>query len=516
MAVEEGWRELLLKMQVSELAKKYILSIDEEAKECFEKTLGFIQDRIKKEVLSAPLISSNNFMRNIIEKEMGDFVQTIISLMDYYAEGVYYSGKLITRKKLKLAKQQPNHGEKYSFTSNDKQFINLYKSNKLTQLTLQFDNAIVNYLVERITSKKIQGKWNLDGDEDYTHFEYSKQELSDEEMNGVIKVVENSFSGVFDEFMDAIAREIIQLFRRAQIEEFKNLGIDAVVFISEDESLCCPICNARSGKITSLSDSISDYGVNGGTNHSFCKLSIDPVISYRNQITDLSILAEVNTHVETSPFMKHKSTFLNKEIHTHIDFKISNFEFKNVPIEMEYRVIKLIKKFQIYAKQFMSDTTFVFVDNITDVDDWFQSVKTHYLSKDENEFKANNEACIAQDKLRFKIASFDYDNIYYVSPMSFDAQLIENMLVRKIVGDKITVTEWVKNRYTEKVNSKHIGTGIAVFQDPFISYLAQDTAEDYLIESTIAYVNQPNKLKSIDKSVFDYIKENIFNSVEFF
>ncbi|MNM43639.1 hypothetical protein D3C81_545200 [compost metagenome] len=500
ITIEEGWRELLLKMQVSEVVKKYILSIDEEAKEYFEKTLGLIQNRIKQEVLSAPLVSGYNTMRSIIEKEMSEFVQTVVSLIDYYSEGIYFSGKIVSRKKLRLGKPKVENGEKYSFTNNDRQFIDSYKSNQLEKFKIQFNEALVNYLVEKITNQK---------------FDYTKQELSEDESNEVIKIVINLFSNVFDEFMDATAREIIQLFRRAQIEEYRNLGIDSVTFLAEDEVLCCPVCNARAGKVVKLNDSIDRFGIISGNNHSFCKVSIDPVISYRNQITTIKSSSEVSTHSEYSPF-KFNSIFLNSEIVKNVDFKIGSFEFEQVPIEMEYRVNKLIKKFQVYSRKFLTNKKFIFVDNIADVDEWFQSVKNHYLTKGKSDFEANNEAYIAQDKLGFNLASFDCGDICYLSPTSFDSQPVENMIVRKIVADQIKVDSWVIEKYNERVDSKHFGYGMTIFQKPFVSYLAQDSAESYLIESVVAYVNQSSKLKSLDAEMFDYIKNNIFDSIEFF
>lgn len=482
------------------MVKKYILSIDEEAKEYFEKTLDLIQTRIVQEVLSASLVSGYNTIISIIEKEMGEFVQTVVSLIDYYAEGIYFSGKIVSRKKLRLGKPKIENGEKYSFTNNDRQFIDSYKSNQLENFKLQYSNALVKYLIEKINTQE---------------FDYKKQELSEDESKEIVEMIVNLFSNVFDEFMDGTAREIIQLFRRAQIEEYRNLGIDSVTFLAEDESLCCPVCNTRAGKVVKLNDSINKFGVIAGNNHSFCKVSIDPVISYRNQITTLRSSSEVNTHSEYAPF-KFNSIFLNNEIVKNVDFKIGNLEFEQVPIEMEYRVNKLIKKLQIYSKKFLTSKKFIFVDNIANVDEWFQSVKNHYIAKGKSDFEANNEAYIAQDKLGFNLASFDCGDVCYLSPTSFDSQPVENMIVRKIVADHINVDDWVNEKYNERINSKHVGHGMAIFQKPFISYLAQDSANSYLIESVVAYVNQPTKLKSLDSEMFDYIKNHIFDSIEFF
>lgn len=500
------------KTQVSKVVKRYILSIDSEAQEYFEKTISLIEKQIREDVLGTPLISSNDHIRTIVEKEMKDFIHTIISLIDYYVEGIYDSGKNVSRKKLKLNKEQPKNGEKYSFTLKDKYFIENYKANKLTDLNSDLEKAVVDYVTELIFDK-INNKWRLN---DEAQFAYIKQELVDDEMSDIINIVTTTIRSVFDEVMDIVSREIILLFRRAQIEEYRNLGINVVTFITEDEELCCPVCAAKSGKIFKIDNVIDEYGIKGGTNHSLCKYSIDPVINYQDQLTEINVFSEMSTSPEFTPFVDNNSMFIDSNIKTRIDFEIDKFKFKNVPIEIEYRINKLIKKFQIYAKQFIRDIEFIFVDNITDNDDWFKSVKEHYISKGENEFDATNKALKAQDDLKFKIASFDYDNKYYISVNSFDSQLIEDIIVRKIIKDHIQVDNWIKNKFEERKQSKHIGYGLVIYEKPFISYLAQESAGDYLLESAIAYVNQPKKLKAIDNEIFEYIKENIFKGIQFF
>lgn len=497
------------------MVKKYILSIDSEAKEYFDKNLLLIETQLKEGVLGTPLVSSNKYIVPIVEKGVREFIQTAISLVDYYVEGIYDSGKKVSRKKLKLKNQTPQDGKRYSFTRNDETFIDKYKTSKLTSLNMEFDKAVSDYVVEKIT-EKMQSKWKFSDDEDSKAFDYSKQELVDDEMKGIIDIVKNSITDVYDELMDMITREILVLFKRAQIEEFKNLGINTITIIAEDESLCCPVCTAKSGKVSKIDETIDEYGLRDGTRHSFCKYSIDPVISYQNQLTTINPFSEVSIHSEYNSSFDDSSIRLNNEIKTNVDLTISSIKFTNVPIEVEYRVTKLLKKFQIYAKQFLREIEFIFVDNITEENDWFQSVKNHYIQEGKNDFEATNEALRAQDNLKFKVASFDFDDKYYVSVMSFDSQLVEEIITRKMVKDNLVISNWVNERYEEKQKTKHIGNGIVIYEDPFISYLSQETPEDYLLESVVAYINQPKKLEELDKKIFDYIKENVFNNIQFF
>lgn len=500
---------------MSKMVKKYILSIDSEAKEYFDNNILLIEKQLKDDIFKTPLVSSNKHITPIVKRNVEDFINTIISLVDYYTEGIFDSGKNVSRKKIKLEKQIPEKGQRYSFTKNDELFIDKYRSQKLSLLNSELDEAVVKYVVHNINNK-IESKWRIDL-EDVTELDYSKQELIDDEMDVIINIVKDCLSNVYDQIMDIVTREILVLFRRAQIEEYKNLGIDTLTTIIEDESLCCPICAVNSGKIKKLDDFIDDYGLKIGNEHSLCKYSIDPVISYQNQITNIYIDSTVNIHTEFNNSVNIDSLHLNNEIKSKIDFEIGSLKFKNVPIEVEYRITKLIKKFQIYAKSFLTDIEFIFVDNISDIDDWFKNVKQHYITtKNMNDFQATNEALKAQDNLKFKVASFDFGKIYYVSIMSFDSQLVEEILTRKLVTDRLKVDGWVQKRYDEKINSKHIGNGIVIYQDPFISYLSRETPEDYLLESVVYYINQPKKLRELDKQMFDYIKENVFNGIQFF
>lgn len=497
------------------MVKKYILSIDNETKEYFDNSLASIEKQLKEEILGTPLISSNRHIIGVIERNMTGLIETVVSLMDYYTEGIYNSGKNISRKKLKLKKELPADGKRYCFTQNDELFIDKYKSNKLTEFNAELNKSIVEYVTSIIT-EAMQDKWRLDT-EDTTIFDYSKQQLVDDEMKDILDMIKENISGIYEELMDVVSREILVLFRRAQIEEYKNLGISVVTMISEDESLCCPVCTAKSGKVTKIEDIVSEYGLKSNTQHSYCKYSIDPVISYQNQVTTVNSSSEVGQHSEFTNIINDSGIHLNNEIKTNIDLTIDSFKFTNMPIEIEYRVAKLVKKFKMYAKNFMRDIEFIFVDNISDEDDWFKNVKEHYIStKEMNDFNATNEALHAQDNLKYKVASFDNGNKYYISVMSFDSQLVEEIITRKIVKDLLKINDTVNEIFEQKINSRHIGNGLVIYQDPFVSYLAQESSEDYLLESVVDYVNQPKKLQAIDEKMFNYIKENVFNNVQFF
>lgn len=503
---------MLEKMKVSKLVKQYIVSIDEEIKEYFGKTTQLITESVKKDVLGTPLVSSNHAISSIVEKHMKDLIHTSISIIDYYVEGIYNSGKQVSRKKLKLKNPPKVKGERYPFTQNDKLFIDKYKSHRLSSMNRELNVAVVEYLTYLISSK-INGRWNLDEDNNFEVLEYMKQELVDDEMDEILKFVVNSLDSIYDEFFETIVREAIVLFKRAQLEEFNNLGINIVTFFSIDESSNCPICNAKSGKIFTLDAMLSDLGVKDGTRHAFCKYTIDPVISYKNQVTDFKP-KEFGLHSEYD-LSNEIDIKLSPEIQTRIDFNVNKMKFINAPVEIESRITNVIKKIQIYAPSYLQEFEFKFIDNIADDPEWLDAVKNHYMEQGKNEFEANNEALRAQDNLKFSVATFTKDNRVFISPMSLDSQPIENLILREIFKPQLEFSNEVESLFKERKDSKYVGNGVAFYKKQFISYLAEESVSDYLVESVVSYIVNPNKLKAIDEQVYDYIKENVFDSIEF-
>lgn len=495
---------MLEKMKVSKLVKQYIVSIDEETKEYFGKTTQLILESVKKDIFGTPLVSSNKAVIPIIEKHVKDAIYTSISIVDYYVEGIYNSGKLVSRKKLKLQNPPRVKGEKYSFTQNDKLFIDKYKSHRLSFMTHELTTAIVDYLSHLISSK-INSEWDIN--------EYNKQELVDDEMVDILKLIKDSLDSIYDEFFETIVRELIVLFKRAQLEEFNNLGINTVTFFSIDESSNCPVCNAKSGKIFTIDSITTDLGLKDGSRHAFCKFTIDPVISYKNQVTDFKP-KEFGLHSEYD-LTNDIDLKLNPEIKTRIDFEINKMKFINAPIEVESRINNVIKKLQIYVPQYLKEYEFKFIDNIADDQEWLDSVKNHYIAQGKNEFEASTEALRAQDNLKFSIATFTTNNRVLLSPMSLDSQPIENLILREIFKSQLTSSKELDDLFKDRKDSKYVGNGVAFYKKQFISYLAEESVEDYLIESVISYIISPNKLKVIDEGIYKYIKDNVFDSIEF-
>jgi hypothetical protein len=183
-----------------------------------------------------------------------------------------------------------------------------------------------------------------------------------------------------------------------------------------------------------------------------------------------------------------------------------------MPVEIEHRMQKMFSKIKINFSKILRKVDFIFVDDITQLSDWFDNLKNYYLDSGKSDFDASNETYRAQDKYKFDVSTFHCDDKIYISALSFDSQKIENCILRELIRDQFEVSEKVQEMFNDKIRSKVICNGSVFYKKPFISYLAEDSAESYLIESITYYINQKFKLEKVDRDIFDYIKNNIFNS----
>lgn len=511
MKIEESWIDSLEKMQVSKLVKNYIVSIDEEVRDYFEKTITNIQERTKVEIFSSPLVSGNYILSDIMEDEMRKFSDSAAAVVDYYVDGIYHCGKTSSRSKLKLSKQKPLSGERYYFTHKDQMFIDGYKSVQVGKIRSSIDYVTFK-LIQDFIKFKLNGKWIDDGDDDYVYLDYKGQEFSEEDIQNVFQLIEKTFSPIYEYIMDEIIREIIVLFQRAQIEEFCSLGINIFTTFADDDERCCPICSVKSGKILKLEEIVDgQFGVRDGIEHALCKYAIEPVISYRDQITSVHFMSELGKKPEDYAFSNYDA-HLSADIVKYVDVDFGIVSCVNVPIEMEKRLKSLMSHVKIYYGDFLTKKEIIFRNDISNVSEWVDSVKDFYMEKGNSDFQATNLSLKDQDNLTNQIASFNTNDKIFISSLSFDSQPIEHLVLREIFRNNIKVSEDVKKIYEDKIKTKKVAHGVAIYKDPFVSYLAEDSPFDYLLESLIFYVAQSNKLKYVDEKIYNYIKENL-NSI---
>ena len=75
--------------------------------------------------------------------------------------------------------------------------------------------------------------------------------------------------------------------------------------------------------------------------------------------------------------------------------------------------------------------------------------------------------------------------------------------------------DWFKDKYNEKIKDKNVVDDIVIYKNPFISFISEIDHVNYLKESIVYYIIDKEKLERLDIETFNYIKENIFNNLEF-
>lgn len=443
----------------------------------------------------------------IIKNELELFVDKLSDSLKFYSKGIFYSGKITVKKKLKL---KIDRTKKYDFTHSDSLFIENYIVEKLPQFENMLKYASVGYITEEIT-KAIREQWNIETEED-GKFVYNKQELIDDELDEITEIVLSTTYSIYDELLETTIKEAILLFKRGQLEEYKNLNINKVTIKSSNDSSSCNVCKVRSNNVLDVNDLTKEFDLNQDIIHPFCKITIEPVINYD------ALKSKINKDYnlsESAIVDGMDNLHLNTNIETNIkQIVLGKLTFNNVPIETEERINKLFSKIKIYLSDYIKQLEFEFVKDIVDLEVWFNDYKSQYLEK--GEFKSDNEAYIAQDKLKGLISSYKTGNKIYISNFSMLTENIEDVIIREMFRDfKVEDQQWWKEKYEEGIKDDKIGEGLSLTKSIFVNYLSRESLEDFILESIVFYINNPNTLRGIDEKVYNKIKSN-FNGIQFF
>lgn len=494
-------------LKVSKLIKNYLLSISNETQDNFKETLKVINQRTTEEVFKQPLQSSNLIIKDIIKDELDRFIDKLADTLRFYSKGIFYSGKIVVKKRLKL---KIDKTKKYDFTHSDSLFIENYLTEKLSQFEDMLKYASVGYTVEEIILK-IREQWNIETDSN-GDFIYKSQELIDDELDEILNIVLDTVSSIYDEVLETSIKEMIMLFKRGQIEEYRNLNINKITIRGSQEEGCCNVCKTRSNNVLDIDSLTNNFDLNQDIIHPFCKITIDPVINY----DDISI-REYGREYKLSE--QPISQGLD-EMHLHGELKptietlqLGKLSFYNVPIEIEERINKLYSKIRIFLSDYIKPLEFHFINDITEDENWFNDYKHQDF---ENDFKSSNKAYKAQDELRGSISSYKSKDKVLISNFALLSESIENMIIREIFRDiNIQNEDWWKSKFEDGNKEDKIGEGLSITKSVFVNYLSRQSVEDFILESIVFYVNNPASLRGIDEEVYYKIKE-AFNGIQFF
>lgn len=488
--------------------KQYLVSINDEVQENFKSTIQSIKQKMTEEVFETPFQSGFSAIKTIVDFSLDKFIDDVVTIMDYYTNGIYDSGKNIARKKLKLStKKEP--GQRYNFTHLDEMFIDRFKYQQLTSFGDKLKKASVSYVVYKI-SNKVQDLWGFVED-DAEKFNYTHQELIDDEMEELTSIVINTISSIYKEIIESITKEIILLFKSAQIEEYKNLGINKLKLKNSNDDQCCSICKTRSLQVYDTNQLIPNQIPDKDILHPFCKVSIEPIVnfkSYKNNNTEVSLSENFNVGSEYN-------LTLNSDIKQHTDsISYGDIKFYNVPVEIEDHIAKLMQKVKMYLSRYIKPIDFEFVNDVIETEEWLEETKFKY-SLEHDDFTSDTMAYHDQDSLRNKIISFRTNDKVIISHFALYTKPIEDIIIRELMRNlEINDLEWWNNEFEEKSKNIAIGDAVNIHKSPFVNYMAQTSLEDFILESIVFYVNNPLLLKATDNDVYEKINSDIFNGVK--
>lgn len=278
----------------------------------------------------------------------------------------------------------------------------------------------------------------------------------------------NSDSSFYEDIIEVIIGKCLKLFKQSQLIEYKNQGIYKINLIG-DINNSCAICQTLS-KFTYNIDTLLDDVDNL---HPYCRLSIEPADN-------------INT----------------------INFTIDKTQigFLNLPVNIQDNVNSLLMQLKIYCKDMLTDKTFIIVDNINNENDFNKLLKSKYTDDKIKELK---------NDINDTIGYFEYNNKILISKNNL--KMLDYFIVRGLIKDKLSNInlEWWQDEYYKRQKEKYILDDIAIYVQPFISYLAEQDYKSYFLESVINYILNPQFLKSIDSGCYEKLKHLVFNNIEF-
>jgi hypothetical protein len=279
----------------------------------------------------------------------------------------------------------------------------------------------------------------------------------------------NSDKEFYEQIIEIVISKFIKLFKYAQLSECKNQNITKVNLIS-DVSISCPVCQTMSNfthDVNKLIGKIDEF-------HPFCKLTIEPI----------NIVNTINFTIPKT-----------------------NIGFINLPINLQDTVKSILTQLKIYLDEKITEKNFIIVNNINNENDFIELLQNEY---------SDDKILDLQDQIQNSIGLFEIDNKVYISKNYLNK--IEYFIVYSLLKEKLSIVNltWWTEQYYKKQEHKYVGDNVALYTEPFISYIAEQNDKYYFLESAIYYILSPQLLKDTDPDNYNklnFLRNNIYHSV---
>jgi hypothetical protein len=392
---------MLDRLQVEQIMKNYLVSIDNEIKESYAKFLAG---------------NKNDFVRNVNE-----FTESIEALLDYYTEPMYKSGRTYILKRIYASIDS-------ELTDAEDEFIFKYKSNTIGSFGRTLKSAISECFHDRVSDKEF-----------------------------------------YNQIIEVVIGQCIQLYKHSQLLTCKNHEINEIRLISDHDN-SCPICQTMSKFAHNIDNLLADIN----KFHPFCKLAIE--LPIRKEIT-------ANTIIPTT-----------------------DIELINLPTELKVKVNNFVSLLKRNVPDLVTTRKIKFVNNITEEVEFNEFLLDKFGEERMQEIKPTVDN---------QVMYFKTEDVLLINNKALNR--LEYIMTLTLIEDKLKDMDiyWWTNAYNNKQKSKYVGDKVALYSEPFVSYIAEQNAQSYFIESAIYYVINPKFLKTIDADNYDRLKEFVFNNIEF-
>lgn len=309
-----------------------------------------------------------------------------------------------------------------------------------------------------------------------------------------------------------VRTETINAYARTQLEEWFEQGLTEVTRHSINDVKTCAICRelSRPGvNVYKIEDLLKleypmtqDPKTGEWLTHPHCRCSFRPKVNW-----DFLDEIEQDLNNITIP-----PTFENTT-----DFSSDESVASNVPVEYKDGVAGLFERDDPGGQ-------FEFVPDVSEDDRWRVERKAELeriYGPAEGARMYNDELRENRGKMNSSILN---DGTMLVSGYAGDTFPVGSILLRpkaERVWDSLSDDDQASIIRTFNEKKKTEGftleeQGIQVFGgEPFISTMAAKSAMDYFVDSYVAYVNEPVKVKYMDPGMFIYLKDNIFAGRDF-
>lgn len=293
-----------------------------------------------------------------------------------------------------------------------------------------------------------------------------------------------------------IRTESVNTYSKVQLQEWYDQGIREVERVEINDLKTCDLCRAISepGRNVFLIEDLlkEEYPVTFIT-HPNCRGTYRPRVN-------LSVFEDFGRRL--------------KEFQNASDLEMPEGKAKNVPIEYQKQVEKAIQDFG-------PEYDIEFTPDITQTSEWqkdrLEELREFYP---ESEAKARLEMEKSENEGRI-LQYTTSDGKLYVSGDAGDVNRIVIPVLRNKAENAWMMApedarEWVEERYERKTSE--IGKtleedGVEIIgSNPFISTLAETSAEQYFVEAYATYVADPIRLLYTDEPMYNFLRERFMSS----